>query len=114
MSTAWSTFKRSVKVGLVGGLIAGGTAVVMSPAELRVVDFNMVSGGLSSAVAEQDAQVAELSLGLRCYKDPTGETPTSAIVKTDGEVYVYPMDADMAWTAAENDTVWILRWCDAP
>lgn len=65
----------------------------------------------AAAEATVNEQADALTAGWTCYSDPTGHTPSHAVVKDDGGVTAYRVTADEAWDAAHAGDVWVLNWC---
>lgn len=109
---------RLITVTIVtASVIVGAWAVLTAPSGPRVVEFHgsTVDATIApAAVAEErvEQQERDLTAGLTCYDDPTGEEPSTAVVKDDGGVTAYRLTAEQAWDAAHAGTVWVLAWCD--
>lgn len=104
---------RLITVTIVtASVIVGAWAVLTAPSEPRVVEFHAVAPDTSIAVEQVEQQERDLTAGLTCYADPTGEEPSTAVVKDDGGITAYRLTAEQAWDAAHAGTVWVLAWCD--
>ena len=98
---------------LVPPIVLGGAALIATAAFPQTTPTATASSDPTVvAVAQVTEQTADLTRGATCWEDPTGHTPTHAVVKDVDGVTAYRVTAQDAWDAANDGDVWVIKWCE--